>query len=84
MVYLLGLLPLILFVVLFVGSGIYFTFIGLSNAFYQLSPVTAIIPAIALAWILNRQDAERKMNQFLDGVRHRDIIIMCIIFLHLS
>lgn len=73
--------PILLFVTLFVGSGIYFTLQGTANAFYQLSPLTAIIPAIALSWLLNQGNTEEKMHNFLDGVRHRDIITMCIIFL---
>jgi len=81
MLFLIHLLPIALFVTLFVGSGIYFTMLGLPNAFYQLSPLTAIIPAIALAWWLHKGSTQQKMNDFLDGIRHRDIITMCIIFL---
>lgn len=73
--------PILLFVIIFVGSGSYFTYIGAENAFYKLSPIAAIIPAIALGWLLNKGPTEEKMNDFLDGVRHRDIITMCIIFL---
>ncbi len=81
MSYLIGFLPIISFISLFVGSGIYFTIIGADNAFYQLSPLTAIIPAIALGWWLHKGKTEERMTAFLDGVRHRDIITMCIIFL---
>lgn len=81
MFYLKHFIPILLFVLLFVGSGLYFTFLGLPNAFYQLSPVTAIIPAIALGWLLHAGNTQKKMQDFLDGMRHRDIITMCIIFL---
>ena len=74
-------IPILLFILLFVGSGVYFTVLGTPNAFYQLSPITAIIPAIAFAWALHRGTTQQKMHDFLDGVRHRDIITMCIIFL---
>lgn len=74
-------LPILLFISLFVGSGLYFTALGTPNAFYQLSPVTAILPAIGLAWVLGKGTTQQKMHNFLDGVRHRDIITMCIIFL---
>jgi len=74
-------IPILLFIALFVGSGIYFSLLGMPNAFYQLSPVTAIIPAIALAWAIHRGATQEKMHDFLDGVRHRDIITMCLIFL---
>lgn len=74
-------IPILLFILLFVGSGIYFSLLNVTNAFYQISPITAIIPAIALAWILHRGTVQQKMHDFLDGVRHKDIITMCIIFL---
>ncbi|WP_316353792.1 Na+/H+ antiporter NhaC family protein [Candidatus Trichorickettsia mobilis] len=78
---LINFLPILFFVLLYVGSGIYYTIIGVDYAFYQVSPIVAIIPAIALAWSLYRGTTEEKINCFLDGVRHRDIITMCIIFL---
>lgn len=76
-----GFLPVLLFVSIFVGSGLYFTWMDVDNAFYQLSPLAAIIPAIMLGWILHRGTTEDRMHAFLDGVRHRDVITMCIIFL---
>ncbi len=81
MLFFIHFIPILLFIALFVGSGIYFTVLGMPSAFYQLSPVTAIIPAIALAWVLHRGATQEKMHDFLDGARHRDIMTMCIIFL---
>lgn len=81
MLFLIHFAPILLFVSLFAGSGLYFTLTGAPNAFYQLSPLVAIIPAIALGWALHRGKTSDKMHAFLDGVRHRDIITMCIIFL---
>jgi Na+/H+ antiporter NhaC len=74
-------IPVLLFILLFVGSGIYFSSNNIANAFYQISPLTAIIPSIALGWILHKGSTKERMDAFLDGVRHRDIITMCIIFL---
>ena len=74
-------IPILLFVTLFVGSGVYYSYIGKPNAFYQLSPLTAIIPAIMLGWVLHKGKTQQRMNDFLDGIRHRDIITMCLIFL---
>lgn len=81
MSYFVHFIPILLFVILFVGCGIYFTILGIPNAFYQISPISAILPAIALAWLLHRGTTKEKMNDLLDGIRHRDIITMCIIFL---
>jgi Na+/H+ antiporter NhaC len=76
-----GFLPILSFISLFVGSGVYFTLTGSANAFYQISPLTAIMPAIALGWFQYKGNSQARMNAFLDGLRHRDIITMCIIFL---
>lgn len=81
MSYFLHFLPILLFVILFVGSGVYFTLLGVPDAFYQLSPLAAILPAISLGWLLHKGSTAQKMTAFLDGVRHRDIITMCMIFL---
>lgn len=75
------LLPILLFVVIYLGSGIYFTIQGIHNAFYQVSPVIAIIPSIILSFFLYKGKKEEKLNTFIDGLRNRDIIIMCSIFL---
>lgn len=80
MSYFINFVPILLFVVLFVGSGVYFTLAGVADAFYQLSPLVAILPAIILGWIMYKGDTQKKMHAFLDGVRHRDIITMCTIF----
>jgi Na+/H+ antiporter NhaC len=74
-------LPLVLFILLYVGSGIYFSLQGVSNAFYQVSPLVAILPAIGLGWFMHKGHTEERMKALLDGVRHKDIITMCIIFL---
>ncbi len=66
---------------LYVGAGIYFSLTGVENAFYQLSPSVAIMPAIAVGWALTKGNTTERMNTFLEGVRHRDIITMCLMFL---
>lgn len=81
MSFILSFSPLLLFIIIFVGSGAYFTVSGVPNAFYQLSPTVGIIPAIGLGWFFYRGTHEQRMQAFLDGARHRDIITMCIVFL---
>jgi Na+/H+ antiporter NhaC len=74
-------LPMLTFVLIYVGSGLYFSLAGIDNAFYQLSPLVAILPAIGLGWWLYRGSTEQRLHALLDGIRHRDIIMMCLIFL---
>ena len=50
----LALLPLIVFLAIFLGSGIYHSVIGTEFAFYQMKAPVAAIPAIILA-VLDRK-----------------------------
>ena len=77
----LGFLPIIVFLATFLGGGAYFNYIGLENAFSLLSPVVAIIPAIITGIVLGRGELKAKLDDFINGMRSRDIIFMCIIFI---
>ncbi len=72
---------MLIFILVFVGTGLYFSYLGVEDAFYQLPPVTAILPGIACAWLCRRGDAQERMQALLEGMRHRDIVTMCVIFL---
>ncbi len=74
-------IPILLFVVLYTSSGLYYSLQGVENAFYQISPIVAIMPAIILSWILQKSPTKVKMQSFLQGASHENIIIMCFIFL---
>ena len=76
-----ALLPLVLFLVLFIGTGIALTASGVDMAFYQLSATVAIIPAIVLAMCQGRESLQKKIGIFLSGVGEVNIITMCMIYL---
>ncbi|KFZ30607.1 sodium:proton antiporter [Pseudidiomarina salinarum] len=76
-----ALLPLGLFLALFLGTGIYFQFTGVDYAFYQLASPVAILPAIILAVLLSKQDFEDRIDTFVAGVGERNIVTMCMIYL---
>lgn len=44
-----AILPLLLFLLIFIGTGVSLSLAGVDMAFYQLSATVAILPAIALA-----------------------------------
>lgn len=78
---LLSLLPLGIFLALFLGTGLYFNAKGVAFAFYQLpAPVAALVGIIAAFFII-RGTIEEKMNTFIAGVGDSNIIIMCMIYL---
>lgn len=77
----LALLPLLLFLALFIGTGTYLTIQGENMAFYQLSATVAILPAIALALSMGAGKFESKISTFLKGVGDINIVTMCMIYL---
>jgi len=76
-----SLLPFILFLGLFLGTGIYLTIQGVDFAFYQLPASIAIIPAILLAIYLGKDTINNQVEQFIHGAGHPNIITMCVIYL---
>ncbi|EOB2567626.1 TPA: Na+/H+ antiporter NhaC family protein [Vibrio cholerae] len=76
-----ALLPLMVFLLLFMGVGSYLTWQGVEFAFYQLPASVAVLPAVVLAIALSKESLNRAIEQFLRGVGHSDIMAMCIIYL---
>lgn len=76
-----ALLPLVVFLVLFVGTGAILSARGVDMAFYQLSAAVAILPGIALALIMGRSELNEKINVFLKGAGEISIVTMCMIYL---
>lgn len=77
----LALTPLFLFLLLFLGSGLFFSFSGDAMGFYRLHAPVAIIPAIALALLLGRKFKKKPMDTFLEGMGSPGIMQMSLIFL---
>ncbi len=72
---LLSILPLLLFVIVFLGAGIY------NNDFYALpSPIAALI-GIVSAFVLLKGKVNEKIDTFLKGCGDGKILTMCIIYL---
>ncbi|MDX3772950.1 Na+/H+ antiporter NhaC family protein [Chromatiaceae bacterium AAb-1] len=77
----LSLLPLLLFVGLFLGSGVYWQTQGVDYAFYQLPGHVAIIPALVLAIWLHRAPLTESIDLMIKGAGNNNIITMCLIYL---
>lgn len=77
----LSLLPLLIFVSLFLGTGLYLQANGVDYAFYQLPAPVAILPAILLAFFLNKKTINSSVETFVQGAGHSNIITMCLIYL---
>lgn len=77
----LALAPLVLFLILFFGAGLYFTARGEAMGFYQLRAPVAVLPALALgAWLAWRRGI-RPVETLLAGMGHSNVMLMCLVFL---
>ena len=76
-----ALLPLIVFLAIFLGSGIYHSLIGAELAFYQVKAPVAALPAIILAVLLYRGKLNAGIDAFLKGASHPNLILMFMVFM---
>ena len=76
-----GLVPFIIFILVYLGSGMYFQAKGVEMAFYQLPAPVAIFIGIIAAFALFKGSITHKFDSFLKGCGEENIIIMCIIYL---
>jgi Na+/H+ antiporter NhaC len=79
----LALLPLVVFLALFLGVGIYYSLIDseIEMAFYELPAPIAALVGIIVAFLIGKGKLDDKMETFIKGVGDRDIITMCMIYL---
>ncbi|WP_286238226.1 Na+/H+ antiporter NhaC family protein [Neptuniibacter halophilus] len=77
----LALLPLALFLALFIGSGLYYQAQGTEFAFYQISAPVAILPAVALSLLLAKGSLNERLEHFIRGIGDSTIITMVVVFL---
>ncbi|WP_298674070.1 Na+/H+ antiporter NhaC family protein [uncultured Megasphaera sp.] len=77
----LALIPFIVFVAVYLGSGIILDMSGMEMAFYQFpAPLAAAIGAITAFFVI-KGNFEEKFETFVAGCGDSNIIIMCIIYL---
>jgi len=76
-----ALLPLIVFLTIFLGSGIYYSLIGTEFAFYQIKAPVAALPAIILAALVYRGKLNQGIEEFLKGASHPNLILMFMVFM---
>lgn len=71
-----GLLPIGVFLVLFLGVGL------ISHDFYSMPAIVAFLIALAVAFLQNREYSfQEKMHIIAEGVGDDNIITMCLVFL---
>ena len=76
-----ALLPMLLFLALFIGSGLYYQSAGVEFAFYEISAPVAILPAIIFALLLAKGSINQRFEQFIKGCSDPTLVTMLLIFL---
>lgn len=76
-----GLIPLLVFIGFYLGTGIILQTQNVPMAFYQFPSPIAVVIGIIVAFLIFKGDIKEKCNTFLEGCGHQDIITMCIIYL---
>lgn len=74
-------LPILLFVVIYVGVGIYMVIRGVEDPFYQISPVVAIGIGIVFAFFLIKRDFNAQFDSLMMGFGDKNLVMMLAIFL---
>ncbi|MCY4413474.1 MAG: hypothetical protein OXC30_00610 [Alphaproteobacteria bacterium] len=72
--------PILLFVLLFLGCGIYFTLQGADFAFYKVSAVVCIMPALFLSVLLDSGSLKKRVDNLCKGFANEGIAAMLFIF----
>lgn len=76
-----ALLPFIVFVLVYLATGIILNAMDVEMAFYQVAAPVCILPAIILAFFMFKGTVDDKFNDFVRGCGDENIIIMCLIYL---
>ncbi len=75
-----ALLPFLLFIVVFLGSGIIMSLQGVEKPFSQFAPLAAVYIALIAAFLFYRGKVSEKLNLLLGGISRNNIALVVLIF----
>ena len=76
-----ALIPFIVFIAFYLGTGFYLNATGVELAFYQIPAPISVIVGIIVAFIMFKGSVDDKFEAFIKGCGDENIIIMCIIYI---
>ncbi|EFC90935.1 Na+/H+ antiporter NhaC [Dethiosulfovibrio peptidovorans DSM 11002] len=77
----LAFLPLLVFVFVYLATGVILTAKGVDKAFYQLPSPVAVIIGIVAAFFIVKGTVDEKFDMLVKGCGDSNIVIMCLIYL---
>ncbi|QGU93786.1 Na+/H+ antiporter NhaC family protein [Clostridium bovifaecis] len=76
-----ALIPFVIFIAIYLGSGLILQAKGVEMAFYQFPAPVAVFCGVVSAFFLLKGTINEKFDTFVKGCGNPDIIIMCTIYL---
>lgn len=76
-----ALIPFLVFILIYLGSGIILQSQGVEMAFYQFPAPIAVFIGVVAAFIMLKGSINEKFDTFVAGCGDNNIIIMCVIYL---
>lgn len=76
-----ALIPFLVFIVLYLGIGIYLQSLDVEMAFYQFPSPVAIIISIVIAFIMFKGSIDEKLSDLIKGCGDENVMTMCFIYL---
>ena len=76
-----ALIPFLIFLLCFLGAGIFFQIRGTEMAFYQMPAPVAILIGVVVAFIMFKGSMDQKFILFAKGCGDLNILTMCFIYL---
>ncbi len=70
-------IPLFIFLIFHLGSGIYFFFIGTDNPLRQISPVVCLLPALFFAISRKTDKIQHNIDTVIEGMGNKNTLTMC-------
>ncbi|MBR2503617.1 MAG: Na+/H+ antiporter NhaC family protein, partial [Oscillospiraceae bacterium] len=77
----LALIPLLIFIVIYLGAGLILQAQGVDMAFYQFPSPVALFFAVLVAFLMFKGTVEENFSDFAKGCGQEDIIIMLMVYL---
>lgn len=74
-------LPILVFIVIYLGSGIYYEIQGVPKAFQQIPRITALFIALLVALVMGKERFEDKVLIFSKAVGDHNVMLMSFIFM---
>lgn len=74
-------LPIVVFLIVYLGAGIYFQAKGVPFAFYQFPAFGAMLIATVTAFLLGKDKFEHKFSVFVRGIGNDGVVTMLLVYI---